>query len=231
MSDSARNLLGPYPAGVPSPRVVHVHPYPTRFHGSINTRPWFNFPYREQPHAVFKPDDYNQENPMMSGLGALQYNTGRGIFLPQGHGGGIFDENISGVGSAALGYSVQNLPWHKYDDDTLALQKDLNKALRDLDKPTVKEDGKLGDNTCGAARLVSKSSGYGYIEVPPECSKTHGSPAPSPAPTISTTEASTLPPRRGMSSGTKNALVFGGAAVLALGGAYLIMKGMKKRKG
>lgn len=231
MSGISRDLLGPYPAGVPTPRHIHVHPYPTRYHGSINTRPWFNFPYRKQPHAVFKPDDFSQEPPV-NGLGSLQYQTGRGIFRPEGNGGGIFDENISGVG-AALGYSVASLPWHGYDANTLALQKDLNKALRDLNQPTIKEDGKLGDNTCSAAKLVSKSSGYGYIEVPPECNKSHTSSSSSTSTTLvsTTTESATLPPPRGMSSGTKNALVFGGAAVLALGGAFLIMKGMKKRKG
>lgn len=237
MSDLRRDLLGPYPAGVPTPRHIHVHPYPTRYHGSINTRPWFNFPYREQPHAVFKPDDFSQETPV-HGLGALQYQTGRGIFLPQGNGGGIFDENISGLG--ALGYSVSSLPWKSYSADTAALQGDINKALRALNKPTIKVDGKLGPNTCAAAKETYKAiatsqitGDFGQLAVPPECDKSHTSTSTSTSTTLvtSTTESATLPPPRGMSSGTKNALLFGVAGVLGLGGAFLIMKGMKKRKG
>lgn len=44
--------------GVPSPYTVHVHPYPTRFHGGIWTRPYSQSPMVQQPHAVFKPDDF-----------------------------------------------------------------------------------------------------------------------------------------------------------------------------
>lgn len=240
MSAISRNLLGPYPHGVPTPRHIHVHPYPTRYHGSINTRPWFNFPYREQPHAVFKPDDFYQEGPVQ-GLGALQYQTGRGIFLPQGNGGGIFDMNISGVGSTGLGYSVSNLPWKSYSADTASLQSDINKALVKLGKSPITVDGKLGPNTCTAAQQTYAAiargditGDFGSLAVPPECSKSHGTTTTSSLPTtVSTsTEAATLPPPPSrMSSGTKNILVFGGAAVLALGGALLIMKGMKKRKG
>lgn len=229
MSGMTRNLLGPYPRGVPTPRTVHVHPYPTRYHGTINTRPMFSLPFQWQPHAVFKPDDFNREQPMQ-GLGTLQYNTGRGIFLPGGYGGGIFDENISGTGSTGLGYSVSNLPWHKYDANTLALQKDLNKALRDLGEPTISEDGKLGDKTCTAARKVNASPGYGYVSVPPECSKSHAPPAaPVVAPALPDTalEPDTFLPAGGgrrMSQNAKNALIFAGAAALTLGSAYWLMK-------
>lgn len=37
----------------------------------------------------------------ISGLGDLQYQTGRGIFRPGGNGGGIFDGNIAGLGAVA----------------------------------------------------------------------------------------------------------------------------------
>lgn len=234
-----RDLLGPYPPGIPSPRHVHVHPYPTRFHGSINTRPVFGFPYRAAPASVFKPDDFNQEGPV-AGLGSLQYQTGRGVFRPGGRGGGIFDGNIAGLG--ALGYAVRDLPWSQYDADTAALQKDINKALRALGKPTILEDGKLGTNTCAAANTAynaiatGKITGeFGYLAVPPECGK-HSTSAPTSTPSTTvpsastTSEASTLPPLpRRMSSSTKNIMIFGGAAILALGGAFLIMKGMKNR--
>jgi len=44
--------------GVPTPYVAHVHPYPTRYHGGIWTRPVFGFPYVKSPQSVFKPDDF-----------------------------------------------------------------------------------------------------------------------------------------------------------------------------
>lgn len=226
MSGMRRDLLGPYPRGVPSPRKVHVHPYPTRYHGTINTRPMFSLPMQWQPHAVFKPDDFNREGPVQ-GLGTLQYNTGRGIFLPPGYGGGIFDENISG-----LGYSVSNLPWHKYSADTLALQKDLNKALRDLGLATITEDGKLGTDTCTAAKKVSAAPGYGYVDVPPECGKSHSSGGSSYTPPMVASPvetSSTLSPGggAGLSRTTKNALIFVGAGVAAVGAVYLFMRTKK----
>lgn len=44
--------------GVPSPYTVTVHPYPTRFHGGIWTRPVTQSPLVPTPHAVFKPGDF-----------------------------------------------------------------------------------------------------------------------------------------------------------------------------
>ncbi len=81
-----------YPTGVPSPYITHVHPYPTRFHGGIWTRPEFGLPYVRAPFAVFRPSQ-------MQGLG-LDWDTGAGVFRrPQIDGGGIFNE-VSGLGSA-----------------------------------------------------------------------------------------------------------------------------------
>ena len=48
-----------YPPGVRSQYEVHVHPWPTRYHGPIYTRPEFHFPYVQNPQAVFKPDDFS----------------------------------------------------------------------------------------------------------------------------------------------------------------------------
>ncbi len=61
-----------YPRGVPSPFATHVHPWPTRYHGPIYTRPVFTFPYETAPQAVFKPDDFNAfyGRPATAGLGA-----------------------------------------------------------------------------------------------------------------------------------------------------------------
>lgn len=44
--------------GVPSPYTVTVHPYPTRFHGGIWTRPVTQSPLVPTPNGVFKPDDF-----------------------------------------------------------------------------------------------------------------------------------------------------------------------------
>jgi hypothetical protein len=44
--------------GVPTPYTVHVHPYPTRFHGGIWTRPYSQSPVAPTPYSVLKPDDF-----------------------------------------------------------------------------------------------------------------------------------------------------------------------------
>ena len=98
-------MKGPgYPAGVPTPFVAHVHPYPTRFHGAIWTRPQFAFPQMQTPQSVFIPGrdiemmpDKPYTGSGMQGLGELQYNVGDGIFKPGGYGGGVFDGNLSGA--------------------------------------------------------------------------------------------------------------------------------------
>lgn len=221
MSGMRRDLLGPYPRGVPSPRTVHVHPYPTRYHGSINTRPMFSMPFQWAPHAVFKPDDFNREGPMQ-GLGTLQYNTGRGIFLPQGYGGGIFDENLSG-----LGYTSESIPWMTYSADTLQFQKDLNNLLRAAGKPTISEDGKLGKNTCNACRGIDACR-----PVPKSCDQQYAqtsSPAPLPAPPLPSAESSMLPsPGGGLSRSTKNAMIFVGAGAAAIGAVYLFSRARRR---
>jgi hypothetical protein len=48
-----------YPRGVPSQFEAHVHPWPTRYHGPIYTRPTFGLPYVQSPYAVFKPGDFS----------------------------------------------------------------------------------------------------------------------------------------------------------------------------
>lgn len=79
------------PHGVPSPDHAHVHPYPTRYHGGIWTRPVFGFPWNRRPYAVFRPSQ-------MNGLGQL-WDTGDGVFRrPRYDGGGIFND-VSGLGS------------------------------------------------------------------------------------------------------------------------------------
>jgi len=41
--------------GVPSQYAVHVHPWPTRFHGPLYQRPVFRMPWKWQPQNVLMP--------------------------------------------------------------------------------------------------------------------------------------------------------------------------------
>lgn len=51
MESEARNtIFGDTRNGVPSPTIPHVHPWPTRYHGPVNTVPVFGRPYRSQPY-------------------------------------------------------------------------------------------------------------------------------------------------------------------------------------
>jgi len=87
--------------GVPNPYTVHVHPYPTRFHGSIYTRPEFGLPYVGRPQSVFRPRNFNADWPPgpqtpQSGLGQ-PIDTGCGTFRkPTSGSGGIFNNALSG---------------------------------------------------------------------------------------------------------------------------------------
>lgn len=96
------------PTGVPSPYVMHQHPYPTRFHGGIWRRPVFGQPYVRQPFNVVRPSQ-------MAGMGT--WNTADGVFRrPRVDGGGIFNaiSGLSGMspttaawaGGAALGFGL-----------------------------------------------------------------------------------------------------------------------------
>ena len=86
-----------YSNGIPNPRVVHRHPYPTRFRGTIPIRPVFSFPYVRSVHNVMMPSQF-------SGLGGAAYATTDGIFRsPELDGGGIFNDVIAGYGSSPDG--------------------------------------------------------------------------------------------------------------------------------
>ena len=85
-------LMPGYPAGLPNPLVRHWHPYPTRFHGSIYTRPVFELPYVLSPSNVAQPGE-------IAGLGS--YDVGCGVFRPGGYGGGVFDGNLAGLGATS----------------------------------------------------------------------------------------------------------------------------------
>jgi len=88
--------------GVPNRYIVHRHPYPTRYHGTIYTRPVFDLPYVLRPQGVFRPVNFYAAWPPgpqtpQSGLGQANINTGDGSFRkPRSGGGGIFNSALSG---------------------------------------------------------------------------------------------------------------------------------------
>jgi hypothetical protein len=89
--------------GVPSPYVATVHPYPTRYHGGVWTRPVFGFPRVANVSNVIMPRQLSGSPDGLgcstcSGLGD-QVDTGDGLFRrPRADGGGIFNRALAGDG-------------------------------------------------------------------------------------------------------------------------------------
>lgn len=190
-----RRLGSNYSEGVPTPYVAHVHPYPTRFHGGIWTRPVFGMPQMQTPTTVFlpprdidmQPDQPYTGNPFAGalgrGLGDLQYDVGEGIFRPGGYGGGVFDGNLSGApalgkrgrgvsGMGSLGDAASDAvdyPWGKVSDKTKALQQATNTELAKLGYCPIAVDGKLGPATCGARNRVNIESPDEQYANPSTC--------------------------------------------------------------
>lgn len=172
----------PIVQGVPTPYALHVHPYPTRFHGPIYTRPVFGAPVIARPQDVFTPGyniDREVAQPTLSGLGAtvgdgMLWDTGNGVFRPGGYGGGVFDGDIAGLGSLAqrqktkrrpgrwfikgLGDDAADYPWRVKSDKTAALQTATNVSLKKAGMCPITVDGKLGGATCGARNYLTVNS-------------------------------------------------------------------------
>ena len=191
----------PIVAGVPSPYAMHVHPYPTRFHGAIYTRPVFSGRMIASPQDVFTPSyniDRHIAQPTLSGLGetvgeGMLWDTGQGIFKPGGYGGGVFDGDISGLGSlssirkgkrrrhpfhlgpmGALGDDASDYPWKVKSDKTAALQTATNQLLAEAALCPLTVDGKLGAGTCGARKYLNDNkdkffTGISEIAYPSTC--------------------------------------------------------------
>lgn len=251
----------PIVPGVPTPFSAKPRPYPTRFHGAIYTRPVFSFPVRATPFQAFTPGydiDRSVPQPTLSGLGATVgegrlWEEGRGVFGPGGYGGGVFDGNISGLGSLSfpekmrgntlsLGDDAADYPWRSYSDKTKALQKATNVYLAQAALCPIAEDGKLGPSTCGARAYLTANSQKFFaqnvnIANPSACSS-HQSEWTQPAalttgcgnkPTSTTpTQPVTLPAtttlESGMSSSTKRALGFALGGALAIGAVVMLKK-------
>lgn len=134
--------------GVVNPYVAHVHPYPTRYHGAIYTRPVFGTPFVRTPHDVFKPSDFHEFYAAKK-LGSL---------------GGAFGETTGGAipGTKILWMSVKNAR-------VLYLQQGLNKVLIAKGYYPIKEDGIFGKASCGAlAFCVYKHAADTKAQVAPE---------------------------------------------------------------
>jgi hypothetical protein len=246
-------MRGPgYPAGVPNPFVAHVHPYPTRFHGAIWTRPQFAFPQMQAPQSVFIPGrdiemipDKPYTGSGMNGLGDLQYNVGDGIFKPGGYGGGVFDGNLSGA--PALGKRAKtsmgtlgdaasdavDYPWDTYSAKTAALQTATNTELKAAGYCPIAVDGKLGPATCGARDRLNIDAGTGTeIDNPSTC---QAYTTPTSASTgcgskvntvVSTTAASraSMTSSAPMASSTKKILGFVAGGLAAVAVVYYVKK-------
>jgi hypothetical protein len=122
-----------------NPYTVHAHPYPTRFHGGIYTRPVFGLPYVRSPHAVFKPDDFYSYYGV-EGLGGVGSLTNKG-----------FGRNTLGLG--ATGTPIYYLA-SKSNPKVVSLQSGLNKVLSSYGYKELAVTGILDAKTCGALGLM-----------------------------------------------------------------------------
>ncbi len=100
-------------------------------------------------------------------------------------------------------------PWGVYDPGTVVLQKELNKKLLAAGLCPIKEDGKVGGGTCGAAKK------YG---VPlPSCAGHESTP---PAPCGVTPKPEPVPPAAAITTPTKSEVPWG--TILLVGGALAV---------
>lgn len=242
--------------GVPTPFVTHLHPWPSRWHGPIYTRPLFSGNVIARTQSVFTPGydmNVNIPQPTLSGLGAVQsqWDTGQGVFKPGGYGGGVFDGDISGLGSIGarralkgigmrgLGEDSVSYPWKVFSEQTKALQQSTNSLLAQAALCPVTVDGKLGAGTCGARKYLNENkdrffTGVASIAYPSTCQSfttpaalTTGCGKNTPkAPTSITPSTATAPVvfESGMSSGTKRTLGFALGGVLAIGAVVLLRR-------
>jgi hypothetical protein len=103
----------------------------------------------------------------ISGLGAPVYNTKEGIFGPGGHGGGIFQTTISGLGTTDVGARGV------YSEKTYNTQLMANAVLPRIGFVKIEEDGILGDETCRAIHRIVASGRYKDWTVPSNCGTTN----------------------------------------------------------
>ena len=177
-----------------------------------------------------------------------QFNAKQGIFGPGGHGGGIFQTTVSGLGSPdGLGGPLFNVkggifgpgghgggifqttvmglgatdvgPRGVKSEKTLSIQVSLNEVLPRIGRSKVTVDGVLGNETCSAIAAVVQSGKFKGWTVPSACA-TGGGAAPMPSPAPATMETYEFQPP--MSTGKK--LAIAGAGVLVAVGGYMVWK-------
>ena len=223
-----------YP-GVPSPYTWTNHPWPTRFHGGIWTRPTFEFPYQPGVQNVIMPR-------MFAGLGS-DVDTRDGVYGSRRNGGGIFSgSSLYGLGRITdirrtsiepeyVPLGQADFPWREYSDQTKELQGLLNKLLTKHGYCPVAADGKLGKGTCAAIKLAAGLEPSAGIAAPDSCQE-FGTPPGKCAPggAFPGGGSAALPPhyryrRAGMTGGQVAAIAAGAAAAIG------IVWWMKKKKG
>lgn len=143
---------------------------------------------------------FNTNQGVFAVRGLGDFNTKQGVFGPGGHGGGIFQTTVSGLGTTAQG---------------AALQAEANAILPQLGLPKIAEDGVIGPKTCGAIKAIIASGKYSGWSLPSACNTMPSSPA------IDLEYAYKEP----MGTGAKLAIV--GATVLAVFGGYWAWKKYK----
>jgi hypothetical protein len=116
-----QSIFGDTWHGVPSPTIPHTHPYPTRFHGPVNTIPAFTLPYREQSWQS-PQGNLLQQMRALHGLDGVESLTGSSIVdavvggligyfsAPQGaHSGAAKERLLWGVGGGLAGLVAGSL--------------------------------------------------------------------------------------------------------------------------
>lgn len=244
----------PIVPGVPNQYFYQNRVWPSRFHGPIYTRPVFGAPVIATPYQNFTPGydiDRHVPQPTLSGLGATVgegklWNEEGGVFGPGGYGGGVFDGNISGLGSVGPRPSVKgigmgavssdDMPWGSKSDATVALQSTINAHLLAMGMCPISVDGKLGPATCGGgAYVVQQKGGNPADELPSACidrkaswsspKKNTGNCGASAPVTTSPLPVTTGPSlQSGMSSSSKRALGFALGGALAIGAVVMLRK-------
>jgi len=247
--------------GVPTPFAMHNHPYPTRFRGPVYTRAVFGHPVIARPQQVFTPGydlDAHLPQPALSGLGTAEetrlWSTGDGIFKPGGYGGGVFDGNISGLGSIGARttskrgrFSLRGLgaddsatyPWKEKSAATETLQQQTNVSLAKAGMCPITVDGKLGGGTCGARNFLTANSekllGQEMLFSNPSACADHAAELVRPRSKAEGCGGGSSPVgpamplpatslESGMSSSTKRTLGFALGGVLALGAVVMMRR-------
>jgi hypothetical protein len=193
--------------------------------------------------------DVHLPQPAVSGLGAVNssWDTGEGVFRPGGYGGGVFDGNISGLGSIGarrrigmrgLGEDSADYPWKAYSDKTKALQVTTNESLKKAGLCPIAADGKLGGATCGARNHLSVNSEKYFGQLMdfanPSACDAHVNELVRPKSASTGCGANVLPVpsssipqpvvEAGMSSSSKRALGFAIGGILAIGAVVMLRK-------